>query len=373
MLPTPCFPFRLPLPLGVLADLTLTGATLFAQVRVNQSLRSLDIRNNPVDDNALWVVGGLLLDDDCQSCIGALSCYAFDITEDATILSLCDTALAVGAARLLLGVMKFNATITDLNLSGSGLVLQTATALAKAIRTNTTLKVLDLSRNPLSDATKYSETELEWSGSPFRQLASALQASVSLKILNLSGDEPLPLAQIKGQSGMNASSTNLRVLDLSNKGLDLLSGIIIGAIISAHTALTELSLHSNAALGPDGSRAIVERMPLKLKTMDLNSVITPLGATPKIKVQVAALDRLGVALGRLTALEKLTLDKNGLVQFNDARKLVELKTLTLNNNRIEALPDLSLLKQLKKLAVRANRLLELPANIGHRSRLNLML
>ena len=155
----------------------VSGAVLGRAVRTNSSLTSLDFRHNPVDDNALWVIGGLLLDEECSCRLGYLRSYAFEVVDGATTLSLRDQSLAIGAARLLIGVIKFNSSITDLDLSGCGLVLQASQTLAKAISANTSLTKLDLSRNPLSDISKYSDTELEWSGSGFRQLSSAVSAS----------------------------------------------------------------------------------------------------------------------------------------------------------------------------------------------------
>ena len=70
-------------------------------------------------------------------------------------------ALSVLGIHCLVGVIKFNRTVESLDLSNVGLVLQAAQTLAKAIAANTTLTKLDISRNPLSDVSNYSETELE--------------------------------------------------------------------------------------------------------------------------------------------------------------------------------------------------------------------
>ena len=345
----------------------ISGGILARAVRSNTSLTSLDCRANPVDDNALWVIGGLLLEEDCACRLGALRTYAFEILEGATALSLRDTALAIGAARLLIGVLKFNDTITQLDLSNVGLALQASQTLAKAVRANATLTTLDISRNPLSDVAKYSETELEWSGSGFRAFAAAVRASSSLQSLTFAEDRPeLPLLQIKGA----ASVGNVRLLDLSSQGLDPLSGILIGSLVAEHTSLTELSLHNNTTLGSQGARAIVDRVHAPtLRTLDLHSVIPhpnpALVGTAKGRRQAQQVERFCASLGRLVALEKLTLDKNALTEFSAAGQLHELKTLTLNNNRIEALrEDVCFLRHLKRLAVRGNKLLELPPGIG---------
>ena len=343
----------------------LSGAVIASGIRSNTSLVSLDFRDNPnIDDQALWIIGGLLLDDDCKCYLGSLRCHAFDIAEDATTLSLRDVPLSAGAARLVFGVIKYNSSVTDLDLSGCNLMPQTLANIAKAINSNVALKTLDLSRNPLAEVSKFKAAELEHATSPARLFAAALHVAPSLERLSFSGDAPLQLKQVKGL-------TNLKVLDLSNQNLDLLSGITIGALIAKNDSITELSLHNNVALGADGSRAIVESLPVaNLRTLDLNAVISPITGTGVVAARMAKqralqLEQFSAALGRLSSIEKLTLDKNSLLEFNAAAQLHDLKTLTLNGNLIEVLPvGICFLKSLKRLAIRGNRLLELPPNIG---------
>ena len=213
-----------------------------------------------------------------------------------------------------------------------------------------------------------------------------MRTSTSLQSLYISGESALPLHVIRGVPGaianprddtssVAAGSTrgteknfsSSRTLDLSSQGLDPLAGILIGALIPDNTSLTELSLTNNTTLGPEGARAVIDKVgSSQLKVLDLNAVIHGAAAgTPKAKKQIAQLERLGRSLGRLSSLEKLTLDKNSLVELNSIGQLHELKFLTLNNNRIEALPEETcFLRSLKRLAVRYNRLLELPAAIG---------
>ena len=42
----------------------ISGSILARVVRTNTSLTSLDFRKNPIDDNALWLIGGLLLEEE---------------------------------------------------------------------------------------------------------------------------------------------------------------------------------------------------------------------------------------------------------------------------------------------------------------------
>ena len=168
---------------------------------------------------------------------------------------------------------------------------------------------------------------------------------------------------IKGESAANAAAN--KVLDLSSMSLNPLSGIVIGALVQEHTTLTELSLNNNSMLGPEGASAIVSKLSTSsLRTLDLNSVVAP-AAADKQKRQSDKLAQLCSAVGRLSGLEKLTFDKNCLVDFESIGQLRELKALTLNSNRIETLPEsLCILRNLRRVAARSNRLLELPSAIG---------
>ena len=63
-------------------------------------------------------------EDDCQCKIGSLCTYAFEVEETATSLKMRDNEMAVGAARCLIGVIKFNHKITSVDLSGCGICRQ---------------------------------------------------------------------------------------------------------------------------------------------------------------------------------------------------------------------------------------------------------
>jgi hypothetical protein len=163
----------------------ISGSILARVVRTNTSLTALDFRRNPIEDNALWLIGGLLLEEDCACQLGSLCTYAFEVNEGVKSLSLRDTPLAAGAARCLIGVIKFNATVTSLDLSGCGLQTTAITSLAKALHANQMLATLDLSRNPLSDVTQYKESELVYRKSPIHVFAAAVSLSASLQSLTV--------------------------------------------------------------------------------------------------------------------------------------------------------------------------------------------
>ena len=355
----------------------ISGAVLARVVRTNTSLTSLDFRKNPIDDNALWLIGGLLLEEDCGCRLGSLCTFAFEVFDDARTLSMRDQKLAAGAARCLIGVMKFNVSVTALDLSGCDIASSAATSLSKALGHNRTLTTLDLSHNPLSDVTQYKESELGWHKSPFYLFAGSVGSSESLQSLTLGGAS-LPLLPIKGKrvdlelddnasSLRGAAAATHKVLDLGGKSINPLAGIIIGSLVQQNTALTELSLHNNAQLGPDGAKAIVDRLNIAtLRTLDLNGVIpsTVANDSKATQRQAERLAKLCSSISRLSALEKLTLDKNSLVDFAGIGVLPDLKGLTVNNNKIETFPEnLCQLRSLRRLA-RAPPLLELPIKIG---------
>ena len=95
----------------------VSGTVLARAIQLNRSLTSHDVRNNPIDDQALWVLGGLLLGEACLCKISSIRTYAFEVETHATVLDLHDQKLESGAVRLLAGIVKFNTSLEELNLS----------------------------------------------------------------------------------------------------------------------------------------------------------------------------------------------------------------------------------------------------------------
>ena len=210
---------------------------------------------------------------------------------------------------------------------------------------------------------QHKDSDLEFVRSPFHLFAQSVAASKPLATFSLLGT-PLDMPVVKGTAHQTS-----KVLDLSAQNLNPLSGILIGALVAQHTRSPSSRCITTRRSGRR-ARAIVDRLsPAALRTLDLNSVIPallPASATPvQIRKKADRLSALCVSIGRLHALEKLTLDRNSLSELPGIGELRELKGLTLNNNRIETFPEqLCFLRSLKRLAARANRLLELPSAIG---------
>ena len=120
-----------------LSDNGLSGTVLARAIKVNKSLTSLDIRGNPIDDQGLWVIGGLLLDDECECKLSQIRTEAFTIEHGMGQLDMRGSALDAGAARLLFGVLKFNGSLASLNLAATAVDHTSLNDLATALRHNT--------------------------------------------------------------------------------------------------------------------------------------------------------------------------------------------------------------------------------------------
>ena len=103
----------------------------------------------------------------------------------------------------------------------------------------------------------------------------------------------------------------------------------MAALVKENTLLTELSLQSND-LGPEGMLTIVEALSeetLSLLDMSMN-VKAVMSGTAKADQQQKQLAEVTNAIGRLGALERLTLDRNELVEFPSVGSLINLKMLS---------------------------------------------
>ena len=374
------------------------GPVITQAIKFNKSLTELDITGNPLEDDGLWLIGGLLLEPDCTCQLRAIHTFAFDVTD--TVHKHGTTGLLeAGAARLLFGVLKYTTSVTNLNLSSAGIEPTAAFDLANAVAANGTLKTLDLTSNPLTDPGTYlqpgekkktdkNEKEKKDERSDTKglfALAEAIKVSPSLSELTLEGGK-LPVTSLKG------SNLKVKAIDLSRRNLSYLSAIFLGTLLEMNSTITELSLHTNE-LTPLGAKMVVERLQPSLKSLDLNNVVrvdstekNKKGAekgknlsystvTPRVaekEVVSEQLEQLWAAVMKLGSLEKLTMDRDHLLDLRPDRdtistlgQLINLKTLSLANNRLTSLPeDLCLAKGLKVLSLHNNKLTELPISIG---------
>jgi len=355
-------------------------------IKYNKSLTAIDITGNPIEDDGLWLIGGLLLEEDCQCKLRSISTYAFTIAEDMQTMSLQDAKLDAGAVRLLFGVIKINNAITELDLSGAGIAANAAQDLAFALSANQSLKNLDLSRNPLSTISEYKNPNTNVPDDKLvtlndtkglQAVAHAVKASASLEAVTLEGGK-LPVTQLKGL-------VKVKSLDLSRRSFSHISAVFLGTLLHGNTSITDLSLHSNE-LTPVGAKYIVERLSPSIKHLDIANIVRveersktdKKGDKTSSKAIAAAavtstspdfppeqLTALWSAVTKLSSLEKLTMDRDHLEEISTLGTLAALKTLSLSNNKLATLPeDICLVKGLKSLALHGNRLHEIHSSIG---------
>ena len=363
----------------------ISGTVLARAIQLNHSITSLDVRDNPIDDQALWVLGNLLLNETCQCRLGYLRVFAFEVEESMKTLSMKDKPLESGAVRLLAGVVKFNQSLTALNLSATKIEKEAASSIAQALVANKLLAELDLSRNPMVNPAMYKLGDAnDMRG--LQQLADAVLQAASLKRLTLEGGE-LPVHFLRGmQEHSSASFTQKKAnksasgtaqeqaiatgaaVDLSAQKLTFVSAVVMAALIKDNKYMSELNIHGNE-LGPEGLKIIIEALRLgTFVALDAGGNVTPMmSGTKKAEVQNKQIADLFVSISTITSLERLLFDRNEVFEIaqDTISRLSSLKILSITHNKLVALPeDLWQLRSLKKLACGANKIRELHATVG---------
>jgi len=341
-------------------------------MKYNKSLTSLDITGNPIEDEGLWSIGGLLLEENCNCQINSISCNTFNILTGSEKITMNDETLGSGATRLMFGVLKFNTLIKVLNLKGRGIETAAAAILAVAVSHNKVLHSIDLSDNPITDVSQYTGDKPKSDTKGLLALAKAVQMSPSVEAITLEGGT-LPVDQLKG-------TKKVRVLDLSRKNLSFVSATFMGTLVSGNHYMNELVVHTND-LTPNGAKIIVKQLTTTMKTIDIANVVrveervkgdkkgdkklAAQNAAARADIPPAELEAMWSAISELTWLEKLTLDRDHLSALPNVGKLVALKTLSVSNNKLSSLPDdISLIRGLKSLTLHGNQLSELNAAVG---------
>jgi hypothetical protein len=133
-----------------LLDLSYTAADGFLlsnALKTNRSLTSLDVRKVPMMRDFYKPIGETLLAPGATCRLGFVRCDAFEVLEGETALSLREKSLEPGAAKLLVGVLKHNPTLVDIDLTATDLETEAANDLA-AILEFRRLSALQLQFNP---------------------------------------------------------------------------------------------------------------------------------------------------------------------------------------------------------------------------------
>ena len=107
-----------------ISDNQLSSSVLARAIKVNKSLTSINCIGNAIDDSGLYIMGGLLLDEDCECCICEIRTEAFRSSKMTWRSTLRLSAreeqqlgpLEAGAARLLFGVLKYHKSLQHVSL-----------------------------------------------------------------------------------------------------------------------------------------------------------------------------------------------------------------------------------------------------------------
>jgi len=292
--------------------------------------------------------------------------------------------LLPGALALLAGVVRHNMTLTRLSLVDAALDAEAATALATAVHSNAALTELDLTGNCLLRGARDSLLRETEDCSGVDALTRAIAAAASRRLASVTLDSiALPVRSVNGTERMP-------ILDLSNLQLGTVSSMVLGGLIGANTALTELNLQGNERMSALGCGMIVSNVcaPLKALNLALNSLggeehesgggerggdVSGGGSSGGVELggsggSSGRLAGLLEAVARLGSLERLALNHNGLYGGERLAPLCRMSTLqklALNNNRLGSLPAaIGQLRSLIELCVFNNSLTALPESVG---------
>jgi adenylate cyclase len=238
------------------------------------------------------------------------------------------------------------------------------------------LRLLNISNNKFQDVPEEvckmsGLEELDISFNMISQLPDELQSLQRLKVLIIVGNRVtrIPdcfrhLSNLKvldcrrnnikelGVVGLLPALEELLVGNNDVQALDLSSGSLLKKIDISHNDITQISL----ALGPMG------QIPISLTYLNVSSA------------KLSSLDDL--ALGQLTSLEELILDRNKFRAIPDSLgDLSLLQSFSCSDNLIGALPSsIGRLRRLERLDVHNNNLTEFPTalwNCGSLERINM--
>ena len=179
--------------------------------------------------------------------LGQIRCDLFEIEEGATHLELISRKLSVATSRVLFGVLKHNTSLKVVSILGCGIDAEGAKALEMALSTNTSITLIDLSGN-----------KIHTSSEGIQALTRAVERNKRLEKMILDGP------------GSDLIFKEMRVaahLNMNGKRLRLLSGAVMGALVTPNLNLTDLNLENNECLGPVGANAIAIALTQRQSTL----------------------------------------------------------------------------------------------------------
>jgi hypothetical protein len=354
----------------------LSGQDIALAVRRNSSLTSLDIRNIPSfnEDSVFKSIGSFLLQEGCQCRLGFLLCDKFEVRSGQKELRIESPTVPVAVPApvkgglkvvsresvlmMLAGILKFNSSLTKVEILNMGLDDRATKDYYYAIKENTVLEYLDISGNPVGAA-------------GIAEIAEAVRTHPALQFFKVDG-AALPVRQVLGltnlvgdAAGVKGSEGGIK-LQMADWGLGPLSGQAIGIIAKESTSITDLDLKNNA-LGAHGATALVNGLgaaPIKLLDLTRSGVGSPVdeaGASGVLALSKAICEHLGM-------LQELRMDENELEcpveELAPLCKLRNLRTLSMDKNRLTELPSLiGTMLSLRKISLHSNQLNSLPPSI----------
>ena len=188
--------------------------------------------------------------------------------------------------------LKFNTSVTHLDLNVKQVGEVGATSLAQAIKVNTTLTQLDLSTNVINAPGATS-------------LAEAMRVNATLKQLDLQHNRIGAVGAASLAEAMEVNTT-LAQLDLRHNNVGSAGATSLAEAIKVNTGLTELDLSSNR-IGDPGAASLPKAVKVNTTLTHLNLRLNLIGAS--------GVTSLAEALRVNRTLTQLDLGSNGLVML----------------------------------------------------------
>ena len=168
----------------------------------------------------------------------------------------------IAGAVALAQALHHNSTLEVLVLSNNSISDAGAVALAQALHHNSTLEVLVLSNNSISDAGAVA-------------LAQALHHNSTLELLNLSNNSISDAGTVALAQALHHNST-LEWLNLSNNSITDAGAVALAQTLHHNSTLEKLYLHGNDSIGANGTHQLVQAL-----TVNTSSIVTSGLTLPK--------------------------------------------------------------------------------------------
>eukprot|EP00808_Paulinella_micropora_P027526 g945.t1 len=214
------------------------GATAIAKaLQINKTLTSLDLENNGIGDAGAQAMG-----------------EALRVNKSLKDLSLRNNDIGPEGAKAIAAALEMNTSLRELYMQDNNIGAEGARAFGEALKENKTLRRLDVSYNSIGiDGAK--------------AIGNALEVNQSIERIYVQGDW-IPVASFR-----DGKTTKM---DLSGKGYDELSAIIIASLLMENKTVIELRMGANK-IGPAGAEAIANMLKVNKSITTLNLNLNNIG------------------------------------------------------------------------------------------------